>query len=86
MAPDSAITVTVTVFKPGTRTSSPATVTVALLLPGVATTFTDVVPTGFSTVAPAEISSSSTTRDCNELFVEAAGTIIVIPVSAVDPS
>ena len=78
MAPDSAITVTVTVFKPGTRTSSPATVTVALLLPGVATTFTDVVPTGFSTISPAEIVMPFTFNSSRAVLLSTEGTVTTI--------
>ena len=46
MAPDSAVTVAVIAFKPGTSTSSPATTTVDLSLSVTATTSTEVVPEG----------------------------------------
>ena len=85
-APDSAVTVTVTVFKPGTKTSSPETTTVALSLLAEATTTTEEVPLAFATVSPALTATPSTVIPAKVLSVDAAGTMIEITVFSVEPS
>ena len=70
--------VTVTVLEPGTRTSSPETVTVALVLTAVAVTLTASVPNGFSTISPAEIVMPFTFNSSRAVLLSTEGTVTTI--------
>ena len=62
-----AVTVTVRVLSPETRSSSPAITTVAPTSVGSATTSTEVVPYGSWTIVPAVTSTPSTAKAPNEV-------------------
>ena len=57
MSPFAAVTVISIVFSPASRASPPTTSTVAFSSVGTATTSTDSVPAGNSTVAPSSMAS-----------------------------